>query len=70
LDLVASIKKGLESNSINTDNLNPIFGEERVGDIRHSVADVQRITSDYDWEAMITFEEGIISLVEHALDQR
>jgi UDP-N-acetylglucosamine/UDP-N-acetylgalactosamine 4-epimerase len=70
LDLVASIKKGLESNSINTDNLNPIFGEERVGDIRHSIADIHKISHDYDWEAMITFEQGIISLVEHALDQR
>lgn len=70
LDLVASIKKGLESNSINTDNLSPIFGEERKGDIRHSIADVHRISQDYDWEAMITFEQGIISLVEHALDQR
>ena len=70
LDLVASIKKGLESNSINTDNLSPIFGEERKGDIRHSIADVHKISQDYDWKAVITFEQGIISLVEHALDQR
>ena len=70
LDLVASIKKGLESNSINTDNLSPIFGEEREGDIKHSIADVHKISQDYDWKAVITFEQGIISLVEHALDQR
>ena len=70
LDLVASIKKGLERNSINTDNLSPIFGEERKGDIRHSIADVHKISQDYDWKAVITFEQGIISLVEHALDQR
>ena len=70
LDLVASIKKGLESNSINTNNLSPIFGEDRVGDIRHSVADVQRIAQDYGWEAAIPFEQGIISLVEHTLRQR
>ena len=70
LDLVASIKKGLESNSINTDNLSPIFGEDRVVDIRHSVADVQRIAQDYGWEAAIPLEKGIISLVEYTLDQR
>ena len=70
LDLVASIKKGLESNSINTDNLSPIFGEDRIGDIRHSVADVQRVAQDYGWEAAIPFEQGIISLVEHTLGQR
>ncbi len=70
LDLVTSIKKGLERNSINTNNLSPIFGEEREGDIKHSIADVHKISQDYDWEAMITFEQGIISLVEHALDQR
>ena len=70
LDLVASIKKGLERNSINTDNLSPIFGEEREGDIKHSIADVHKISQDYDWKAVITFEQGIISLVEHALDQR
>ena len=70
LDLVASIKKGLESNSINTDNLSPIFGEDRIGDIRHSVADVQRVAQDYGWEAAIPFEQGIISLVEHTLRQR
>ena len=70
LDLVTSIKKGLENNSINTENLSPIFGEEREGDIRHSIADVDKISQDYDWKAVITFEQGIISLVEHALDQR
>ena len=70
LDLVRSIKKGLENNSINTHNLSPIFGEDRAGDIRHSVADVQRVARDYGWEAEITFEKGIISLVEHTLDQR
>jgi nucleoside-diphosphate-sugar epimerase len=70
LDLVASIKKGLESNSIDTNNLSPIFGEDRVGDIRHSVADVQRVAQDYGWEAAIPFEQGIISLVEHTLGQR
>ena len=69
LDLVASIKKGLESNSIDTNNLSPIFGEDRVGDIRHSVADVQRVAQDYGWEAAIPFEQGIISLVEHTLGQ-
>jgi nucleoside-diphosphate-sugar epimerase len=70
LDLVASIKKGLESNSIDTNNLSPIFGEDRIGDIRHSVADVQRVAQDYGWEAAIPFEQGIISLVEHTLRQR
>ncbi len=70
LDLVTSIKKGLERNSINTNNLSPIFGEEREGDIKHSIADVHKISQDYDWKAVITFEQGIISLVEHALDQR
>ena len=70
LDLVTSIKKGLENNSINTNNLSPIFAEDRVGDIRHSVADVQRVAQDYGWKAAIPFEKGIISLVEHALDQR
>ena len=70
LDLVTSIKKGLENNSIDTNNLSPIFGEDRVGDIRHSVADVQRVAQDYAWKAAIPFEKGIISLVEHTLDQR
>ena len=70
LDLVTSIKKGLENNSIDTNSLSPIFGEDRAGDIRHSVADVQRVAQDYGWEAVIPFEKGIISLVEHTLDQR
>jgi len=69
LDLVTSIKKGLENNSIDTNNLSPIFGEDRVVDIRHSVADVQRIAQDYGWEAAIPLEKGIISLVEYTLDQ-
>ena len=69
LDLVASIKKGLENNSIDTNNLSPIFGEDRVGDIRHSVADVQRVAHDYAWKSAIPFEKGIISLVEYTLDQ-
>jgi len=70
LDLVASIKKGLANNSIDTNNLSPIFAEDRAGDIRYSVADVQRVTQDYGWKAAIPLEKGIISLVEYTLDQR
>jgi len=70
LDLVASIKKGLENNSIDTNNLSPVFAEDRAGDIRYSVADVQRVAQDYGWKAAIPLEKGIISLVEYTLDQR
>ena len=70
LNLVASIKKGLENNSIDTNNLSPVFAEDRAGDIRYSVADVQRVAQDYGWKAAIPLEKGIISLVEYTLDQR
>lgn len=43
--------------------LQPIFGLDRAGDIRHSMADITRIRNAVSWNPTIEFSEGIRELV-------
>ena len=45
------------------DRLTPTHGPERVGDIRHSMADISRIRSTLNWEPKVQFQSGIEGLV-------
>lgn len=40
-------------------NIEPIFGPNRVGDIKHSNADVTKITTHFGYDAKWSFEQGI-----------
>lgn len=46
--------------------LKPIFGSDRAGDIRHSMADITRLRNAADWNPTIKFSDGIRELVTKA----
>ena len=43
--------------------LKPIFGSDRAGDIRHSMADITRLKNAADWNPTVKFSDGIRELV-------
>ncbi len=47
--------------------LEPEFGPERAGDVRHSVADVTRARERLGWQAETTLEDGLRRLVTHVV---
>lgn len=63
LDLVAAINQSLEHSKEGYERLTPTHGPERVGDIRHSMADISRIRSTLNWEPKVQFQSGIEGLV-------
>jgi len=46
--------------------LKPIFGSDRAGDIRHSMADITRLKNAADWNPTVKFSDGIRELVTEA----
>ena len=67
LDLVAAINQSLEHSKEGYEPLTPTHGPERVGDIRHSMADISRIRSTLNWEPKVQFQTGIEGLVRERL---
>ncbi|MFL5240618.1 MAG: NAD-dependent epimerase/dehydratase family protein [Gemmataceae bacterium] len=53
LDLVAALNRQLGK------NLTPTHGPERVGDIRHSRADISRARRELSYEPKVPFDEGL-----------
>jgi len=47
--------------------LEPLFGTERPGDIRHSMACIGRIKEILNWRPTIDFQDGIDELVTERL---
>ena len=44
-------------------NLDPIFSEERKGDVPHSCADITKAQNDLEYKVLKTFEQGIIETI-------
>jgi len=42
----------------------PDYGEERSGDIKHSVAAIEKIRSGLNWEPRVALEEGLRKLID------
>ena len=70
LDLIAIINNTLIGEVPNFTPLIPTHGPERVGDIRHSMASIARITETIQWSAMVEFEQGIKELVLQRLNSQ
>ncbi len=49
---------------ISGSDLKPGFKEARIGDIRHSVADISRIRKDLGYEPKFSMEEGLSALMD------
>jgi nucleoside-diphosphate-sugar epimerase len=67
LELVEVINTSLSSFLPNYIHIYPTHGPERVGDIRHSMASIERIQNTLDWSPKVDFEEGIKGLVQERL---
>ena len=45
----------------------PLHGEDRAGDIRHSMASIGRIKQVLNWQPTIEFKDGIDELIAERL---
>lgn len=67
LDLISAINTTLEKEQSGFEPITPIHGPERVNDILHSMANINRIQNTLGWNPVVSFEEGIESLVKERL---
>jgi nucleoside-diphosphate-sugar epimerase len=67
LDLIASINGALHRLTEDHQTITATHGPERVGDIRHSMASIERIGSTLNWKPVVPFQEGIEGLVQERL---
>ena len=63
LDLVAEINNSLTNLVSDFKPLVPTHGPQRIGDIRHSMASITRISTTLDWTPSKDFKQGIHELV-------
>ena len=66
VDLIDEINSSLGELDDSHVALQPIFGSDRVGDIRHSMADITRLKNAANWNPTIKFSDGICELVTEA----
>lgn len=57
--LIDVIKREVEEQGVNTTMIKTIYGSERAGDIRHSLACIDRAKKLLGYNPTITFDEGI-----------
>lgn len=62
-ELVEAIKKGLSSLSIDIEKTNVIFGGERKGDVKHSLADINKAIEMIKYQPEVSFSKGILMTV-------
>ncbi|WP_242131020.1 SDR family oxidoreductase [Aestuariivivens marinum] len=58
-ELVEAIKKGLTNLNIDIKNSNIIYGPPRQGDVKHSLADINKAKRLIDYSPLFSFSEGI-----------
>jgi nucleoside-diphosphate-sugar epimerase len=66
VDLIDEINSSLRELDGTHMALKPIFGSDRAGDIRHSMADITRLKNAVDWNPTVKFSDGIRELVTEA----
>ena len=67
LDLVSVINNSLANKVPEYIPLKPSHGEERAGDIRHSMASIGRIKEVLNWQPSVDFQDGIDELIAERL---
>jgi len=67
LDLIEAINNTLMKIQEGFEPIIPIHGPERVGDIRHSMANIERIQNTLGWKPKVDFQDGIEELVRERL---
>ena len=66
LDLIDNINKSLKEIDPHHSLIAPVFGPERSGDIRHSMASNARLVEEANWKQNVDFSVGIFELVKEA----
>lgn len=66
LDLIDNINTSLSGIDPHHNSIAPIFGPERSGDIRHSMASNARLVEEANWKQSVDFSVGIFELVKEA----
>ena len=51
-------------NEITGKNINPVFGPERPGDVKHSLADITKARNLLGYEPTISVKDGISKTIE------
>ncbi len=69
IDLFKIIRDALVQCGAISTSPDVIFGEFRVGDVRHSLADISRIQTDLGFSAAINVVDGLASVVQWYVDQ-
>jgi len=62
-ELVRAIKNGLSSLSIDVGKTKVHFGDERKGDVKHSLADINKAIKMIDYQPEVSFSKGILRTV-------
>lgn len=68
LDLISCINDSLSLANDQHQPIIPLHGPERAGDIRHSMADINRIRRTLNWEPKVKFRDGITELVNERIN--
>ena len=68
LDLIEAINSAMGKIQTGFEPIIPTHGPERIGDIRHSMANISRIKNTLEWNPVVPFEEGIEGLVTERLN--
>ena len=67
LELVSVINNSLAKKVPEYVPLKPLHGEDRAGDIRHSMASIGRIKEVLNWQPSVDFQDGIDELIAERL---
>lgn len=67
LELVSVINNSLAKKLTEYMPIKPLHGEERAGDIRHSMASIGRIKEVLNWQPSVDFQDGIDELIAERL---
>jgi nucleoside-diphosphate-sugar epimerase len=63
IEVIESLQKGLLQKGINSSS-EIIFGPERPGDVRHSLANIDHIVTELNYAPLYTFQEGIDEYIQ------
>ena len=70
LEIIELIKASIVRINPDYDNLEPQFEQARMGDIKHSFADISKIRDALNWKPTMQLSAGLDELVEMNLNQR
>ena len=68
--VIDTIKSALQKNGENVENIQPIHGEPRQGDIRDSLADISKIETLLNYSVQTNFDDGMEEYVNWIVEKK